>query len=114
MTTRDELPLPDYDHLPLGSLASRVRTLDAEQLEVVLAYEREHASRLPVVQMLELRLEGLRSGDEPSGGSPLAHAPEAAPAPIGTSAASPATAGPVINPPSHGDPTNPAQPRSTG
>ncbi len=25
----DGLPLPDYDHLPTGSLQSRVRTLEA-------------------------------------------------------------------------------------
>lgn len=34
--SRDELPLPDYDHLPLGSLAARIRTLDADQLVDVL------------------------------------------------------------------------------
>lgn len=112
--TREELPLPEYDHLPLGSLATRVRTLDAEGIGVLLAYEREHGARLPVVQMLEARLAALRSGAEPSSGSPEAATPEAAPPPAGTSSASPATAGPVINPPSHGVPTNPAQPRSTG
>jgi len=40
-----------------------------------------------------------------------APAAEAAPAPAGTSSASPDTAGPPQNPPSHGVPTNPAQPR---
>lgn len=114
MTSRDQLLLPDYDHLPLGSLAARVRSLDAEQLAQVVAYEREHASRTPVLQILEVRLDELRGGAEPSDGSPLAPVPEAAPPPAGTSSASPATAGPVVNPPSHGDPTNPAQPRSTG
>jgi hypothetical protein len=111
---RDDLPLPDYDHLPLGSLAHRVRSLDTDGLAVLLAYEREHGNRLPVVQMLERRLEAVEGGAPLSDGSPTAQAPEAAPPPAGTSSASPATAGPVINPPSHGDPTNPAQPRSTG
>lgn len=111
---RDDLPLPDYDHLPLGSLTSRVRSLDADALEVLLAYERQHGARLPVVQMLETRLDAVRNGAELSSGSPLAATPEAAPPPAGTSSASPATAGPAMNPPSQGDPTNPAQPRSTG
>ncbi len=112
--SHDALPLPDYDHLPIGSLTSRIRTLDSAGVEAVLAYEREHANRLPAVTVLEARLEQLRAGAEPSGGSPHAVAPEAAPPAAGGSVASPATSGPVINPPSHGDPTNPAQPRSTG
>lgn len=114
MPARDELPLPDYDHLPLGSLVARVRTLDARGVEAVLSYERAHGSRLPVVQVLEARLTELRGGAEPSGGSQQAAAPEAAPPPEATSAASPATSGPPMNPPSHGVPTNPAQPRATG
>ena len=111
---RDALPLPDYDHLPLRGLTSRVRTLDVGGVEALLAYERAHGNRLPVVVMLENRLEALRSGAEPSGGSPLAVAAERPPGPNTGSPVSPATSGPTINPPSHGDPTNPSQPRSTG
>ena len=109
-----DLPLPDYDHLPVGSLAHRIRTLDATQLETLLAYEREHGDRLPVMQVLEARLEAVRDGAPLSSGSPSAATPETAPAPEAPTTVSPQTAGPVINPPSHGDPTNPAQPRSTG
>ena len=112
--TNAELPLPDYDHLPLGSLTHRVRSLGAGDLETLLAYEREHGNRLPVVQTLEARLEAVRDGAPMSGGSPSAAAPEMAPAPEAPTTVSPQTAGPVMNPPSHGDPTNPAQPRSTG
>ena len=43
MTERDSLPLPDYDHLPVGSLTSRIRTLDADGLQTVLGYEKAHA-----------------------------------------------------------------------
>ncbi|SDY62953.1 hypothetical protein SAMN05661080_04096 [Modestobacter sp. DSM 44400] len=112
MTQHDDLPLPDYDHLPVGSLTSRIRTLSAAQLATVLRYEREHADRVQVVAALTYRLEQLNSGDaEPSGGAPDAAQSEAAPAPAGGSAASTATSGPPVNPPSHGDPTNPAQPR---
>ncbi|MCW2609145.1 MAG: hypothetical protein JWM15_391, partial [Cryptosporangiaceae bacterium] len=43
---REELSLPDYDHLPIGSLEHRVRTLDVDGLERLLAYEEAHAHRL--------------------------------------------------------------------
>jgi hypothetical protein len=107
----DELPLPDYDHLPIGSLEGRIRSLDADGLQALLTYEQEHGNRLPVVQVLQNRLEAVRGGAELSGGSPLAATPELQHAPPTGSEASPQTEGPAINPPSHGDPTNPAQPR---
>ena len=110
MPERD-LPIPDYDHLQVGSLTSRIRTLDAEALTTLLSYERTHANRMQVVTVMESRLSGLREGAQPSGGDPDAPAPEAAAAPAGGSKASDATSGPPVNPPSHGDPTNPSQPR---
>jgi hypothetical protein len=113
-TDRGALPLADYDHLQLGDLVHRIRSLDASQLETLLGHEREHADRLPVVQALQARLDQVRSGAELSGGDPSAPSALAAPAPDAGSPEQPATSGPVINPPSHGDPTNPAQPRSTG
>lgn len=112
--TRAELPIPDYDHLPLSDLTHRVRTLDEDGVTTLVGYERQHGARLPVLQLFETRLEALRAGAEPSGGSPTAATPTAAPPPAGTSSVSPATTGPKINPPSQGVPTNPAQPRSTG
>ncbi|MGY1841687.1 MULTISPECIES: hypothetical protein [unclassified Modestobacter] len=114
MTEHETLPLPDYDHLPVGSLTSRIRTLDAQQLETLLDYERSHADRVQVVQAMTHRLDELKSGAQPSGGDPEGAQPEQAPAPSGGSPVSEATTGPKINPPSQGDPTNPAQPRSTG
>ena len=110
--THDELPLPDYDHLPTGSLAGRIRSLDAEQLRAVLAYERAHADRLAVVQILQTRLEELEGGAQPTGGSPDAARPETAQSAPAEPQASPATEGPKINPPSQGVPTNPGQPRT--
>jgi hypothetical protein len=108
-----ELPLPDYDSLPAGSIESRVRTLNEPGVRDVLAYEREHANRVHVLQILENRLTSLRRGDtEPSGGNPLASAPEGENGPSGgPEQASPAKEGPPQNPPSHGVPTNPTQPR---
>jgi hypothetical protein len=107
----DELPLPDYDHLPTGSLQGRVRTLQAAGVEDLLAYERAHANRTAVVQLLEQRLEQLAAGAIPSGGSPTAATPEAEHAPQAGSLVTPETQGPPVNPPSQGVPTNPAQPR---
>src|ERR671926_374832 len=75
-TSRDDLPLPDYDHLPAGSLVHRIRTLDADALRVLVEYERAHADRPAVVQAMEYRLAELRDGVEPSGGDPAAPQPE--------------------------------------
>jgi len=111
MSERTDLPLPDYDHLPVGSLTSRIRTLDVDDLQTLLTYEKAHANRIQVVQAMSHRLGELRSGAQPSGGDPAAAQPEHAAAPAGGSQVSTATSGPPINPPSHGDPTNPAQPR---
>ena len=111
MTQRDDLPLPDYDHLQVGSLTSRIRTLGQDDLQTLITYERSHANRLQVVAAMENRLTSLKAGAQPSGGDPSAATPESAPSPDGGSKASEATSGPPVNPPSHGDPTNPAQPR---
>src|SRR4051812_27730908 len=82
----DRLPIPDYDHLPLGSLTHRIRSLDVGEVVALLNHERAHADRVPVVQVLERRVEALRSGvAEPSGGDPAAAQPEHAPPPSGGS-----------------------------
>jgi hypothetical protein len=114
MSATDDLPLPDYDHLTLPQLTSRVRTLEADGVEALVEHERAHGDRLPVLQVLQERLSQLREGAQPSGGASDAPVPGQAPPPDSGSQASPATSGPPMNPPSHGDPTNPAQPRSTG
>jgi hypothetical protein len=108
-TEHDELPLPDYDHLPVGSLASHISALTEEEVGRLVDYERAHGNRLPVLQVLEHRLTALQSGAEPSGSVPDS-LPEIG-GTAGGSKVSPATSGPPINPPSHGDPTNPTQPR---
>jgi hypothetical protein len=107
-----ELPLPDYDNLPTGSLESRIRTLSEPEVKQLLDYEKEHANRIQVVRMLERRLVGLNTGQAaPSGGDPAAATPEVGGAPRHEPKASPQTEGPKQNPPSQGVPTNPAQPR---
>ncbi len=84
---RSELPLPDYDHLPAGSLEGRIRSLDADGLSTLLAYEQAHGKRLPVTLLLERRLEAVKGGAELSSGSPLAATPELQHAPPDTGAA---------------------------
>lgn len=111
--TRSELPLPDYDHITTGELPGRIHGLDATGVEQLLAFEREHGDRLPIVQVLEHRLQELRDGAEPSG-PVLDDSPTMAAGPAGGSKVSPSTSGPTMNPPSHGVPTNPAQPRPEG
>ena len=111
MTERDDLPLPDYDHLPVGSLATRIRALGTEDLKTLLDYELSHANRIQVVSAMQHRLSGLADGAQPSGGDPAAIGADTPAPAAGGSKASEATTGPPINPPSQGDPTNPAQPR---
>lgn len=72
VTAHDDLPLPDYDHMTLGSLRGRLRSLSIDDLVAVRAYEKAHADRLPVVTMLDNRLARLATDAtaEPSAGGP--------------------------------------------
>ncbi|ELS50564.1 hypothetical protein [Streptomyces viridochromogenes] len=107
---RNTLPLPDYDHLPIGGLESRVRSLTAEEVEELLAYERSHADRLPVTELLAARLEQLQSGAEPTSGDPDALRPEQSAGRTG-SPVSPATSAPPFSPPPHGTPDQRGKPK---
>lgn len=109
--SRSELPLPDYDHLPVASLAHRIRSLDADALSALLSYERDHGNRVPVISVLEARLNELDAGEKPTTGSPTGLVPEKSPGPPVERSIDQTTDAPKINPPSHGVPTNPAQPR---
>jgi hypothetical protein len=77
----DELPLPDYDHMTLGSLRGRLRSLTVEQLVQVRDYEKAHADRLPVVTLLDNRIAKLATDESatPSegGGAVVQPAPDA-------------------------------------
>ena len=106
---RDELPLPDYNQLQVGSLTSRIRTLGAEDLQTLITYEKEHANRVQVMAVMQNRLTSLKAGAQPSGGDPAAATPESAPAADAGSTASEATSGPPVNPPPHGAPAEPGQ-----
>jgi hypothetical protein len=107
---RDALPLPDFDHIPLGTLPSRISALDEAGVQALLDFERAHGDRLPVVQVLERRIESLRGGTQPSGAVEQ-DMPEVTRSSSGSSVSPDTSNAPKINPPSQGVPTNPAQPR---
>ncbi|WP_406456639.1 hypothetical protein OH768_23520 [Streptomyces sp. NBC_01622] len=110
-TDRAELPVPDYEGLPLGEIEHRVRTLDEAELRELLRYEIEHGARRPVVEVLASRLHQLAASAEPASGSPAASRPGAAPT-TGGSPVSPETSPEPISPPPHGTPDQPAKPKA--
>lgn len=105
------LPLPDYDHLPVSAVGQRIRTLTADQLGELLAYERAHANRPAVTQLMRTRQEELERGATPSGGGQQP-GPDYPDPPSGGPAAGPQTAGPPSFPPPHGAPDQPARPKA--
>jgi hypothetical protein len=106
------LPIPDFDHMTVGSVGSHIRSLDSTGVETLLRHEEQHTARAPVIALLRHRLDELHSGAEPSGGDPSGGSrPETSPGTPGGSRVMPDTQGPKVNPPSQGVPTNPAQPR---
>ena len=70
-----ELPLPDYDHMTLGSLRGRMRALSVDQLAQIRAYEKAHANRLPVVTMLDNRLAKLATDAAATPAGPVSTRP---------------------------------------
>ena len=103
------LPLRDYDHLPLASLAQRIRSLSAGELTQLLRYEQDHANRPAAVQAFEARLSELAAGQSPTGGRGQT-GPDWPGPPSGGSPAGPETAGRPGSAPPHGNPAQPARP----
>jgi hypothetical protein len=64
MSAVDELPFS------LGDMRHRIRSLAESQLPTLIDHEHAHAQRVPVLQLLQARLDELRRGAEPSGGNP--------------------------------------------
>ena len=58
-SSRDELPIPDFDNISIGSLRARLRSLSVEQLVVLREWETEHANRLNVITTLDNRIAKL-------------------------------------------------------
>lgn len=48
--------MPGYDDLSVASLRARLRGMDAATVRAMLAYEKSHARREPVIGMLERRV----------------------------------------------------------
>lgn len=61
-TSSGRPPVPEYDALSLGDIAYRARSLSAADLERLLRYERGHAARTPVLEVLSARLAQLGTG----------------------------------------------------
>ncbi|WP_149182861.1 hypothetical protein [Streptomyces sp. TRM49041] len=108
---RGGLPLPDFDHLPVGTLEHRIRSLRSDELDRLLRYEHEHADRAHVVQLLASRKRQLDEGATPSGGDPSAFRPEQAERTRGGSPVSPATSPEPSSPPPHGTPDQRGKPK---
>lgn len=104
---RDELPLPDFDHLPVATLGTRIASLSEEQVTALLEYERAHGDRMPVKAVLEGRIGALRKGAEPSG-TIAENTPEVEQTQHGSKVKE--TSGPKVDAPSLSDPINPDQP----
>ena len=105
----DALPLPDFDHVLIGHLPSRIASLDADDLATLVAYEKDHAHRLPVLQVLEHRIDALAHGAKRSGSVPEGM-PENTSARGRGSKVSPVTAGPAVDPARARVMGNPTQP----
>lgn len=79
------LPLSDFDQVPAGSLASRVASLDIQQLEQLIGFERNHAQRQQVLDVLTRRRNQLRTEErEPENSPPDAIEPDMSDARTGT------------------------------
>lgn len=61
-TEAAELPLPNYDALTVASLRARMRNLTADQLTVLIGYEKAHANREDIIAMFERRIAKLAEG----------------------------------------------------
>jgi len=58
----DAAPIPGYDDLSVPSLRARLRGLDADGVQALLAYEKTHAQRDDVITMYERRLSKIADG----------------------------------------------------
>lgn len=60
------LPLSDFDDSSAGSLGDRVVALDLQQVEQLIGYERNHAHRAQVLEVLTRRRRQLCASSEPA------------------------------------------------
>jgi hypothetical protein len=81
---QSDLPIPDYDQLPITEVRHRIRSLDEPQLRALFDHETAHGNRIPVLEVLHARLKELTHGAEPSSGDQT-NAPGVAGTPGGSS-----------------------------
>ncbi|HEU5034174.1 MAG TPA: hypothetical protein VFT62_05365 [Mycobacteriales bacterium] len=74
--SREDLPIPDFDNISIGSLRARLRSLDLDQLVLLREWEQAHAHRLPVITLLDNRIA--KVADQQPSGSPAAYPAERA------------------------------------
>ena len=96
----NQLPLPDYDQLPMGELRHRIRSLEEDQLRTLFEHEQAHGDRTPVLELLNARLGELAEGADPAPGDQT-RAPGVNGTPSG-SRVQPATAAEPTTPQRHG------------
>lgn len=68
MAADDQLPLPDYDELPINTLEHEIHALSTGEVQQLIDHEQRHGNRVPVLQLLRHRREQLAEGAQPSGG----------------------------------------------
>lgn len=67
MTNRSSsLPVPEFDLVPASAIPSRIQPLDIQQVEQLIGYERNHAQRAQVLQVLERRRDQLHEDIHPN------------------------------------------------
>jgi len=67
--SRDDLPIPDFDNISIGSLRARLRSLSVEQLVVLREWEQAHANRLNVITTLDNRIAKVADENSKANGS---------------------------------------------
>jgi hypothetical protein len=67
MGAPDNAPLDNYDELTPREIGAHARNLDETGVKGLLRYEREHADRALIVEILNLRLAQLRHDARPTG-----------------------------------------------
>ena len=67
--TREDLPIPDFDNVSLGSLRGRLRSLSLEELVTLREWEQGHAHRLPVITLLDNRIAKVSAEQTTTNGS---------------------------------------------
>lgn len=60
--SQQDLPVPDYDHVPVEALPQHVSGLEAADMVQLITYEKANGNRPPVLLVLEKRFNDLQGG----------------------------------------------------